>query len=66
MTLKGLQGCLGELNDVAAHKALCKCIAESTSAHIDSRIGFDAGVALGREEAKLEGLMARSQKALGP
>lgn len=49
---------------MAAHKELCKCIAEATSARIDSRIGFYAGVALGREEAKLERLISKSQKAL--
>lgn len=62
--LKALQDCLGELNDVAAHNELCTSIAEQAPRTSNSHIGFFAGIALGREEAKLERLKDSSQKAL--
>jgi triphosphatase len=58
--LMAFQDCLGDLNDVSAHQALCSSIADETPSR---HVAFLAGIASGREEAKIEPLLRSSLRA---
>lgn len=58
--LTALQDCLGDLNDVSAHRTLCSSIADE---HPSRHVAFLAGIASGREEAKIEPLLRSGLRA---
>jgi len=64
--LKGLQDGLGDLNDVAAHQALCTSLTRETPPLRQDGKGefaFMAGIACGREEARTEPLLRAATHA---
>jgi triphosphatase len=63
--LKDLQDCFGELNDIFIHEKLTAGIAEApeaASAKSPRRV-FAAGLLTGHEEARLEPILAASQRS---
>ena len=61
--LEEMQERLGDLNDVFADRDLCRDIATSVSAGETMSLGFEAGVAAGRDESNIEALIKEAQAA---
>jgi inorganic triphosphatase YgiF len=63
--LKTLQGCLGGLNDIAAHQQYCVSLARSDQSSEDhGELAYLAGVIAGDEEAKIASRLNSSARAL--
>jgi triphosphatase len=63
--LKGLQDCLGELNDIAAHRKLCAALAKEQSLEeaSENTLSFVAGVAHGWEDRREKPALTSSERA---
>jgi triphosphatase len=66
-TLKDMQDCLGEMNDIFMHEKLAINIGKQSVARSDKRPGsvFAAGLLTGHEEARLKPLLMAAQNSFG-
>jgi len=64
-SLRELQDCLGDLNDVTAHQAFCAGLVEDMALRQDKscQVAYLAGIVSGREEAQIKELLRSSVEA---
>src|ERR1700736_1120276 len=63
--LKGMQDCLGDMNDISVHESLSTAIVENAAArgNNEPRRAFAAGLLAGSEQARLQSTIAAAERS---